>query len=173
MIQLVPSKLEYAEVWLKWRSEPNLLLYNPVLDVTIDQLKYRMSNTSSDFSNLEAAEEFQLFIRNYNQLVGTVTLKNVSLMMGYGEIGYGVGEEFQGQGIGTQAVRIFVSKIFSETPLRRLFAYVAEKNAASRKLIENVGFIQEGICREHFIINGKPMNEVIYGLLRSDWEKLK
>jgi catechol 2,3-dioxygenase-like lactoylglutathione lyase family enzyme len=54
--------------------------------------------------------------------------------------------------------------------LRRLVAYVAEGNIASRRILEKVGFIQEGICREHYLINGIPTNEVLYGLLRSDWE---
>ena len=72
--------------------------------------------------------------------------------------------------IGTRAVNLFVSKILLETEIRRLFAYVAEDNVPSRKLLEKVGFIQEGICREHYIINGIPTNEVLYGCLRSDWE---
>ena len=127
-----------------------------------------MSLMSSDLANLKGAEEFQFFVRTEKQLVGTVSLKNISHMMMYGEIGYDIGQEFQGKGFGTQAVCKFVTKIFAETSLRRLFAYVAEDNVPSRKLLEKVKFQQEGICREHYIINGRPTNEVLYGLLRSD-----
>ncbi len=51
-------------------------------------------------------------------------------------------------------------------------AYVAEDNIPSRKLLEKVGFQQEGICREHYIINGKPTNEILYGILRSEYQVL-
>ncbi len=87
------------------------------------------------------------------------------------EIGYDVGQEFQGRGIGTEAIIHLVAKIFTETSIRRLLAYVAEGNVPSRKLLERVGFQQEGIFREHFIINGKATDEVIYGVLGSDWSK--
>jgi predicted enzyme related to lactoylglutathione lyase len=93
-------------------------------------------------------------------------------MMRYGEIAYEVGEVYHGRGIGTKAVRKFVDKVFAETALRRIVAYVAEDNKASRRLLEKIGFVQEGICREHYIINGIPTNEVLYGILRSDLEAL-
>jgi RimJ/RimL family protein N-acetyltransferase len=154
MIELVQSKPEYAELWLKWRSEPNTVRYNPIAKTPLDDLRIRMGKISSDLSNLKNSEEFQLFIQFQNQLVGTVSLKNISHMMMYGEIGYDVGESFQGKGIGTSGVKLFVAKIFGETPLRRLMAYVAEDNLASRRILEKVGFVQEGVCREHYIING-------------------
>jgi len=170
-IELVPTDPKHFELWQKWRAEPNTLKYNPIAVTSLEKLRERMMLMSSDLSNIKGAEEFQFFIQCEMQLVGTVSFKNISHMMLYGEIGYDVGQEFQGKGIGTEAIRQFISKIFSETSIRRLFAYVAEDNVPSRTLLERVGFQQEGICREHFIINGKPTNEVIYGILRSDWHK--
>jgi [ribosomal protein S5]-alanine N-acetyltransferase len=170
MIELVPSNPQYADLWQKWRSEPITVRFNPIAVVSLEKLKERMALMSSDLSNLKAAEEFQFFIQSSGKLVGTVTLKNISHMMMYGEIGYDVGQDFQGKGIGTQAVRSFVTKVFSETSIRRLIAYVAEENLPSCKLLEKIGFLKEGVCREHYIINGKPTNEVLYGILRSDLE---
>lgn len=170
-ISLVPTDPKHVELWHSWRSEPTTLKYNPIVLTTIEKLKERMALMSSDLSNLKAADEFQFFIQHETKLVGTLSLKNISHMMMYGEIGYDVGQEFQGQGIATEAVRQFVAKIFSETSIRRLVAYVAEDNLPSRKLLDKVGFQQEGLCREHFIINGKPTNEVLYGILKSDWSK--
>lgn len=171
MIDLVKSSPEYAELWHRWRSEPSMVRYNPLAQTRLEDLRIRMAKVSSDLSNLKNSEEFQFFIRFQEQLVGTLSLKNISHMMMYGEIGYDVGESFQGKGIGTRAVSLFVEKIFAETPLRRLIAYVAEGNLASRRLLEKVGFLQEGICREHFIINGKPTDEIMFGILRSEWEE--
>lgn len=148
-----------------------MVRYNPLAQTQLCDLRTRTAKVSSDLSDLKSSEEFQFFIRFQEQLVGTLSLKNISHMMMYGEIGYDVGESFQGKGIGTSAVGLFVEKIFADTPLRRLIAYVAEGNLASRRLLEKVGFLQEGICREHFIINGKPTDEILFGILRSEWEK--
>lgn len=171
MIKLIETNPKYVELWHAWRAEPNTLKFSPIAVTSLEKLKERMALMSSDLSNLKGAEEFQFFIQCDEKLVGTVSLKNISHMMMYGEIGYDVGQEFQNKGIGTQAVSQFVATIFSKTAIRRLFAYVAEDNLPSRKLLEKVGFQQEGICREHFIINGKPTNEILYGMLRSDWER--
>jgi RimJ/RimL family protein N-acetyltransferase len=54
------------------------------------------------------------------------------------------------------------------TPLRKLIAYVHEGNTPSRRVLEKTGFQAEGLLREHYLIDGMPVNEVIYGLLRKD-----
>lgn len=168
MIELVPTDPQYAELWQTWRAEVNSLKYNPIVITTVDKLKERMALMSSDLSNLKGSEEFQFFVRSGGKLIGTVSLININHIMMYAEIGYNIGQNFQGMGYATQAVRQFVNMIFSRTALRRLIAHVAEDNISSRKLLEKIGFQQEGVCREHYIINGKPINEILYGILRSE-----
>ena len=51
-------------------------------------------------------------------------------------IGYWLGSEFWGRGIATQAVAAFVQ----EVPRRPLFAFVAEHNMGSRRVLEKCGF---------------------------------
>ena len=168
MVQLIPSSPEYAELWLQWRSEPNTVRFNPIAQTPLHELRERMRKMGTDLTDLKSAEEFQFFMRHDDELVGTVTLKGVSHMMAYAEIAYEVAQAHQGRGIGSAGVKAFVEKVFAETSLRRLFAYVAEDNAASRRVLQKAGFVQEGILRDHYIINGKATNEVVYGLLRAD-----
>lgn len=166
--RLIPSSPEFAELWLRWRSEPASVRHNPLSDSSVEELRARLARASSDLSDLRAAEEFSFFWEVAGQPVGQLKLSGVSHAMGYAEIGYSITETHQGQGIGTQAVRAFVEKIFRETSLRRLFAYVAVDNTASCRLLEKVGFRREGVCREHFVIRGIPTDEAIYGILRTD-----
>ncbi len=168
MIQLIPIELSHAEIWHKWRDEKDMLRYNPVAYVTIEELRAQIKTMSSDFSKLNEAEEFRFFMQFQNQLVGTIGIKNINRAMMHCEIGYAVGEAFQGRGFGSCGLKLFVEKIFKETNLRKIIAYIAEDNLASRHIIKKAGFIQEGICREHYLINSKPTNEILYGILRSD-----
>ena len=167
-IVLIPAQPCYAELWLRWRQEASTVRYNPLAPANLDQLRARLASARSDLTELTAASEVCLFAREAEALVGSLTLKGVSEMMMYAEIGYTIGEDFQGRGVGTAAVRAFVEKIFAETPLRRLYAHVAEGNVASRKLLERLGFVKEGTLREHYVINGVPTNEIVYGLLRGE-----
>jgi RimJ/RimL family protein N-acetyltransferase len=37
-------------------------------------------------------------------------------------------------------------------------------------VLENLGFLQQGLLRDYYIINVNAENEILYGLLKSDWE---
>jgi ribosomal-protein-alanine N-acetyltransferase len=104
-------------------------------------------------------------------VVGSVSLKNISHMMSYGEIGYGIAEAHQSKGIATAALRLFIQKAFSESSLRKLLAYVHDKNLASCRVLQKLGFKQEGFLREHYIINGVAENELLFGLLKQEWQE--
>lgn len=84
------------------------------------------------------------------------------------EIGYNIAPEARGKGYATAAVRLATHKAFTESPLRKLIAYVHEDNAASRRVLEKAGYTAEGLLREHYLINGAPVNEIIYGTLRRE-----
>ncbi len=170
MLKLIPLQPEYAELWRGWRSEADMVRYNPIAQISLEELRAEMEGMSSDLSDLNCAAEFRFFIQFQDKIVGTIGLKNISDMMLYGEIGYGVGEAFQGIGLGTSGLKLFAEKIFAETKLRKIIAYVAADNLASQRVLEKAGFIREGVCREHYIINGKPTDEILYGLLRSDFQ---
>src|SRR5215467_10922392 len=118
--QLIPSKPEYFNLWIKWRGESNTRRYNPTKDEPGAGLRERFLKAGTSLANLKSAEEFRFFVSWQGNIVGNVSLKNISHMMMYGEIGFGLAQDHQGKGLGTQAVRRFVEKIFLETDLRRL-----------------------------------------------------
>lgn len=84
------------------------------------------------------------------------------------EIAYGIAPEARGNGYATEAVRLVTQRAFTESPLRRLIAYVHEGNLASRRVLEKAGYTLEGVLREHYIVNGVPVNEIFYGILRRE-----
>jgi hypothetical protein len=84
----------------------------------------------------------------------------------FAEIGYAVAAEERGRGYATAAVRTVTELMFRQTPLRKLIAFVHEGNHASRRVLEKAGYRQEGFLREHYVVNGKPANELLFGILR-------
>jgi RimJ/RimL family protein N-acetyltransferase len=85
------------------------------------------------------------------------------------EIGYFLGEEYWGKGITTEAVRQFVEFVFKTFDIRRIFAPVFEFNIASQKVLEKIGFRKEAILHQSLYKNGKFHNEIIYALLREEF----
>lgn len=165
------SSIDHLEVFLRWRTEPNTLKYNPVnLSASPEKIKEGLLESLSDLANLQVGHEYRFFVKDSETLVGTISLTNVNVLMKHAELGYIVAEEHQGKGYGGAILKNFVDMVFSKSDLRKLIATVAEGNLASARMLERVGFKREGLLREHFLIGGVPTNEIVFGLLRSEWE---
>jgi [ribosomal protein S5]-alanine N-acetyltransferase len=168
-IELITPRPDHYPVIYSWRSEASTIRHNPLAATSFDDFANGFMRVGSDLRDLSRFERYAWACLANGELVGNINLKNISLMMQHGELGYTVGEKFQGRGIGTLMVKEMCLKIFRETEMRKLFAYVHDANFGSCRVLEKVGFRREGLLREHYMINGKPENEVFYGLLRSDW----
>jgi RimJ/RimL family protein N-acetyltransferase len=167
-VTLVANDPDYAPLFFRWRQEPSVLRHNPLLPRTLEDLREVMEVLGSDLSDRDY-QAYLWFVQAEGELIGTVTLKEISWNMKYAEIGYGITEPFQRLGYGTEAVRQLVEMVFAETDLYRLQAVIAQRNRPSRRLVERLGFKKEGLLREHFLVGDRRVNEVLYALLRREW----
>ena len=83
-----------------------------------------------------------------------------------GEIGYWIGQDFWGKGIGTKVVAELTRKAFEEFNLQRVYAEVFEKNYASARVLEKNGFKQEAVLKNAILKDGKTLNLLIYSKLK-------
>lgn len=170
MIKLISAGPEYAETWYQYRSDPVALLYNPLRLMSLEELRERLSFSCSDWSEFADTESFFWFVEHEGKIVGTASLQNVNHMMLTAEMGYAIFSEFRGKGLATKAVRELTRSCFENSELRKIIAFVHEDNLASQRVLEKTSYQREGLLREHFVINGSPVNEIIYGVLRRDFK---
>ncbi len=81
------------------------------------------------------------------------------------EIGYWLGEDYWNKGIMTRAVKEMVDYVFSNLPVKKLYAPVFDFNTASHRVLEKAGFKREGILKKAAIKNGKIIDLHYYGLI--------
>jgi ribosomal-protein-alanine N-acetyltransferase len=82
------------------------------------------------------------------------------------ELGYWLGEPFWGQGIMTEAVRLFTAWAFENFEVHRLHAAVFVGNEASRRVLEKAGFQREGCLRANVFKNGRIMDQIVYAQIK-------
>ena len=86
------------------------------------------------------------------------------------EIGYFLGETYWGKGIMTLAVKQFVDYMFKTFDINRIIAPIFDFNIASQRVVEKVGFRKEAVMVKSVIKNNVFRNEIIYALLREEFE---
>ena len=64
------------------------------------------------------------------------------------EIGYGINEEFQGNGYATEAVEMAVNWALEQPGIKRVEAETDPDNKASQRILEKCGFLPTGIMGE-------------------------
>src|SRR5262245_65784451 len=74
----------------------------------------------------------------------------------------------RGKGLGEDAVRALCRYAFDELDLRKIRLDVFDINPDAEKTYTRVGFKREGILREESFRQGKPMDLIRMGLLKSE-----
>ena len=82
------------------------------------------------------------------------------------EIGYVLLDEFKGQGVMTEAVRMMCEDAFARLDILRITAQVYSPNIASQRVLEKNGFIREGVMKNAIIKNGNIYDMYLYGKLK-------
>jgi RimJ/RimL family protein N-acetyltransferase/catechol 2,3-dioxygenase-like lactoylglutathione lyase family enzyme len=89
------------------------------------------------------------------------------------EIGYIADPVLRGGGHVTEAAMAARNWAFEALGISRLSAILSPENPASRRVLEKLGFVLEGITREDYPMGGRMHDTMRMGLLRREWEALK
>ena len=90
---------------------------------------------------------------------------------GVSEIGYMLVRSAWGQGYAQEAVTRLIDLLLREEGQRRIFADTDPDNSASNRLLERLGFVQEGRLRGEWETHIGVRDSFIWGLLADDWIK--
>jgi [ribosomal protein S5]-alanine N-acetyltransferase len=103
------------------------------------------------------------------RLAGQVTVDNIVRgALRSGHLGYWVDAAVAGRGVGSLAVALVCDHAFGPVGLHRLQADIRPENRASRRLVERLGFRQEGLFRSYLDIDGAWRDHLGYALLAED-----
>lgn len=112
-----------------------------------------------------------VFNRETDALMGTCVLWNFVRQHYRAEIGYLLHPDWWRQGIMTEVATAAIDFIFAEIQLHSLEAHIDPENAASRRLLEKLGFVQEGYFRENYYDTAKSefVDTAVFSLLKPHW----
>ncbi len=85
-------------------------------------------------------------------------------------MGYSIYDEaHKNKGYMGEALKAVIRYGFEHMGLNRIEALVGPNNGPSLTLIHRMGFLKEGVLREHYVKNGVAEDSVAFALLRKDF----
>lgn len=104
-----------------------------------------------------------------DEAVGGIGLYRADGMARFtGQLGYWLGPSHWGLGYASEAARAFVAAVFERTDVERLEARVFAWNAASRGVLQKLGFREEALLRRAAFKDGQLVDEWLYARLRGE-----
>lgn len=101
--------------------------------------------------------------------IGSVGLHGVDWVSRHGEVGVILDPAFQGQGYGTEALRLLVDHAFDSLGLHRVESRVYAFNPRSAHLMRKLGMTMECAARDRVFRFGAWHDELFFGLLEGEW----
>lgn len=103
------------------------------------------------------------------RVLGQLALMRIAAEHGCVEIGHVLfGSTLQRTPAATEAVYLLARRVF-ELGYRRLEWKCNAENARSRRAAERLGFVAEGLFRQHQVVKGRNRDTAWYALLDADW----
>lgn len=168
-VRLRPAEEDDLPLFVEWLADQEVTRWlaaigePPTLE---DEYEWWHDKRSDPDSILWAIETMD------GRLVGTTELR-LTLRAERAELGIAIHDKtWWNRGLGTETVRLVVDYAFEELNLNRVELTTDEENARAIRCYEKVGFVREGLLRQHRLVDGRFGNTVVMAILRADWQPL-
>lgn len=167
---LRPLQAADAPALFSYFSDPEVMRYYDLEPLqTLDQAQSLVKRLMERFERQDGLR-WAIVDRQTNQLIGSCGYNNFIRYAWRGNIGYDLARPFWGQGLVVEALRPMLAYGYQTLQLHRMEAYVMVENRGSKRVLEKLGFTEEGILRGYGYWQGKFWDLRCFSLLRPEWE---
>ena len=170
LVTVRPIRLRDAAAWsrLRVRDRAHLEPWEPTGDVPWE-MRHHITVWPGLYRSLRAEARrghmLPMAIELDGEFCGQVTVGNVvrgALRSAW--IGYWVAKHVNGLGVATAAVALGLDHCFGPAGLHRVEATVRPENVASRAVLRNVGFREEGLLRRDLDVDGRGRDHLLVAM---------
>lgn len=157
IFNLVDKNREYLREWLPWVDS----------NTTIEETRILIKSTD-DQHNQNFGFQCSIWFRG--EIAGIIGFHKIDWMNRNVEIGFWLGEKFQGNGIITKCCKVLLDIAFYDYDLKRVQIRAATGNKKSNAIIERLGFIKEGVARQAELLYNHYVDLNVYSMIAEDWK---
>lgn len=134
-------------------------------------LKQYITDTQYD---LYADKQLRLMIVRLSDgaVIGAIDLSNFEPFHSRAEVGIVILETYRGEGYATEALRLLCEYAFDFLNMNQLCAHVSMQNSRSMQLFQSCGFVQCGLLKQWWKVQGDYQDVLIMQQLRPNKRKI-
>jgi [ribosomal protein S5]-alanine N-acetyltransferase len=152
------------ENYCRWLNDPEVnrylesRFYPHTLDTLRNFVSSKIGDTDSPF--------FAIIVKDGDRHIGNIKIGPINYIHRFGDVGLLIGEkDCWNKGYGSEAIRLVVKYAFKILNLHKLTAGFYENNVQSIKAFQKAGFVQEGIRKSQYFVEGKYVDDVLLGVV--------
>ena len=171
-LELISAASAHAEALLAMlqRNRSHIGRYLPKV-TELDSIGKVQAHLTLCIEQWQARALFEFHVFHQGELCGILRLNHFAWEDRQASLAYLLDEAHTGRGILTQAARAVLAFGFHTLDLNRVELRCVTTNRASQRVAERLGFTREGELRETEWLEGAPVNDYVYGLLRREFER--
>lgn len=117
---------------------------------------------------------FAICLNKDGRHIGNVALGNVDMLHRHGMFSIFLADGGdQSKGLGSEATRLILAFAFEKLNLNKVHLRTSGRFVQAIAMYEKLGFVKEGVMREHSFANGIYEDKIIYSMLRKEYDPLK
>ncbi|MCU0434789.1 MAG: GNAT family N-acetyltransferase [Bacteroidia bacterium] len=134
-----------------------------------EYLKEKQKSDIGHTSHHRSICQFIFIDKESGKTIGRGGFHNWFVLHHRSEIGYLISDlAFRQKGLMSEALKAMIDYGFSAMKLHRIEAFTADDNFASIRLLEKNGFIKEALLREHYLLDGKFIDSLMFSKLSTE-----
>ncbi|MBC5622421.1 GNAT family N-acetyltransferase [Butyricimonas hominis] len=104
-----------------------------------------------------------------NVVVGMGGLTHISSVNRNAEVYIYLNPSVHGHGLGRMAMHLLCQEGFLRLDLVKIYAYTFKSNERANQMFSKVGFVREGVLRQHSLKDGMLKDRCFWGLLKDEF----
>jgi RimJ/RimL family protein N-acetyltransferase len=155
-------------------EDKSLLQFSPKQIHSAELLTVYIRNAMAYRTN-KTGYSFSIYSKTDQRYAGSTSFLNIATGDDRLEIGATwIGKQFQGTGLNRQCKYLLLQYAFDVCRAHRVAFVTDERNLQSRRAIEKIGGVFEGVFREHMVMyDGFRRNTYCYSILQQEWNAVK
>ena len=169
-VRLSPLTLDNYTNLHSVAAEHKLIQYSPS-DIETPAALRRYVEIALEQQKQRSSLPFIIYDKKARAFAGSTRFMNIDYKNKVLEIGSTwIGEKFQGTGLNSQMKNLLLNHAFDMLGFEKVSFRIDERNLQSRKAVEKLGAVLEGILRENaYLLDGYKRNTCCYGILKNEW----